>query len=74
MLRIGFIVLLFALFGQSQANIILKTFEISAVMKRKNSNCVGILSNQGEAATASNLSEYTIQLAIYCSQIQLRDF
>ena len=27
-------------------------------MKRKDSNCVGILSDQGEAA--SNLSEYTI--------------
>ena len=74
MLRIGFIALLFALFGQSQANIIRKTFEISAVLKRKDSDCVGILSNQEEAATASNLSEYTIQLAIYCSQIQLRDF
>ena len=29
-------------------------------MKRKDSNCVGILSDQGEAATASDLSEYTI--------------
>ena len=29
-------------------------------MKRKDSNCVGILSDQGEAATASKLSEYTI--------------
>ena len=29
-------------------------------MKRKDSNCVGMLSDQGEAATASNLSEYTI--------------
>ena len=28
-------------------------------MKRKDSNWVGILSDQGEAATASNLSEYT---------------
>ena len=33
---------------------------INAVMKRKDSNCVGILSDQGEAATASNLSEYAI--------------
>ena len=29
-------------------------------MKRKDSDCVGILSNQGEAETASNLSEYII--------------
>ena len=29
-------------------------------MKRKDSDCVGILSDKGEAATASNLSEYTI--------------
>ena len=29
-------------------------------MKKKDSNCVGILSDQGEAATASNSSEYTI--------------
>ena len=29
-------------------------------MKRKDSNCIGILSDQGEAATASNVSEYTI--------------
>ena len=26
----------------------------------KSGNCVGILSDQGEAATASNVSEYTI--------------
>ena len=31
-------------------------------MKRKDSNCVGILSDQGEADTASNLSVYTIML------------
>ena len=36
--------------------------EINAVMKRKDSNCIGILSNQGEAETASNLSEYTIRI------------
>ena len=30
-------------------------------MERKDSSCVGILSDQGEAGTASNLSEYTIQ-------------
>ena len=28
-----------------------KHWEINAVMKTKNSNCVGILSDQGEAAT-----------------------
>ena len=28
-------------------------------MKREDSNCVGILSDQGEATTALNLSEYT---------------
>ena len=31
-------------------------------MKRKSSNCVGLLSDQGKAATASNFSEYTIQI------------
>ena len=31
-------------------------------MKRKSSNCIGILSDQGKAATASNFSEYTIQI------------
>ena len=33
-------------------------------MKRKDSNCVGILSDQGEAATASNLSEYTVVYSV----------
>ena len=37
-----------------------KALEINAVKKRKYSNCVRILSDQGEAATGSNLSEYTI--------------
>ena len=45
------------LFGQSRASIIFKMWEIDAVMKRKDGNCVGILSDQGEAATASNLGE-----------------
>ena len=31
-------------------------------MKTKSSNCVGILSDQGKAETASNFSEYTIQI------------
>ena len=33
---------------------------LNAVMKRKDSNCVGILSHEVEAVTASNLSEYTV--------------
>ena len=57
MLRIGLIASLFVLFGQGQASI-LKAWEINAVMKRKDSNCVSILSDQGEAATASNLNEF----------------
>ena len=32
-------------------------------MKRKDSNCVGIIPDQGGAATASNLREYTIAVA-----------
>ena len=32
-------------------------------MKRKGSNCVEIISDQGEAATASNLNEYTLHRA-----------
>ena len=34
-------------------------------MKRKDSNCVGIITDQREAATASNLSEYTITVNYY---------
>ena len=60
MLRIGLIASLFVIFGQSQASIILKAWEINAVMKRTDSNCVGILSDQKEAATVSNFREYTI--------------
>ena len=37
-----------------------KVWEINAVMKRQGSNCLGILSDQEEAATASNLSKNTI--------------
>ena len=39
-------------------------------MKRKDSNCVGILSDQGKAVTASNLSEYTIlrELSFFTSE------
>ena len=33
-------------------------------MKRMDSNCVGVLSDQGEAATASNLSEYIVTVCI----------
>ena len=57
MLRTGLIALLFALFGQSHASIILKSEGNYAVMKRKGSNRFGILSDQGGAVTASNLSE-----------------
>ena len=39
-----------------------KVCEINAVMKRNDSNCIGILSNQREAETASYLSEYTIRI------------
>ena len=38
---------------------------MNAVIKRKDSNCVGILCDQREAATASNLSEHTISDYIY---------
>ena len=38
-----------------------KAWEINAIMKREDSNCVGVLSDQGEAATVLNLSEYTIR-------------
>ena len=40
-------------------------------MKRKYSNFVGILSDQGEAAIALNLSEYTIH---YTGQIIIDHF
>ena len=60
MLRIGLIASLFVLFGQSQTRIILKMWEINAVMKTKDSICVGILSDQVEAATVSILNKYTI--------------
>ena len=45
-------------------------------MKRKDSNCVGILSDLGEAATASNVSEYTIlstiNIVLDCQLIRVR--
>ena len=54
MLQTGLTASLFAFLGQSQASIILKTCEINADMERKDSKiCVGILSDQGKAATAS---------------------
>ena len=59
MIRTGLTASVFAHYGQSQASI-LKTCVINAVRKRKYSNCVGILSDQGEAATISNLTECTI--------------
>ena len=57
MLRISLIASLFVFFGESQASIIIKAWEINAVMKRKDNNCVGILSDQEKAATASNICE-----------------
>ena len=59
-LRIGLIVLLFVLLSKVRQVAFQKTWENNAVMNTKDSNCVGILSDKGEAATASNLSEYTI--------------
>ena len=47
MLQIGLIASFFALFGQIQASIILKACITNAVMTRKDSNCVRILSDQG---------------------------
>ena len=52
MLQIGLIASLFV-----WAN--LGKWEINAVMTRRDSNCIGIV-NEGVAATASNLSEYTM--------------
>ena len=47
---------------REERTIILKSgvWKIDMVMKRKDSNYVEILSGHGEAATASNLIEYTI--------------
>ena len=39
-------------------------WEINAVIKSKDSNYHGVLSDQREAPTASNLSEYTVQLKL----------
>ena len=60
MLRMGLIASLFALFGKVRQVSSKKACEINAIMKRKDSNCVGILFDHGEAETASNLIEYTI--------------
>ena len=49
------------LLGKVKQVLFFKAWEINTVMKRKNSNCVEILSDQGEATTASNLSEYTVR-------------
>ena len=48
MLRIGLVVSLFVLFGQSRTSIILKSEGINAVVKRQDSNCAGIISDQGK--------------------------
>ena len=49
-----------------------KECEINAVMKRKDIICTGILSDHGEAETASNLSKYTIN-ELYSSQFSQVD-
>ena len=46
--------------GKARQVLFEKAWEINAVMKRKDSNCIGILSDQGEDGTASDISEYTI--------------
>ena len=45
--------------GKVRQVLFLKAWKTNAVMKRENSNCVGILSDREEAAAASNLSQYT---------------
>ena len=44
-----------------------KRGKLNAVTKRNDSNCVGILSDQGEAAAASNLCEYAIPVILHTS-------
>ena len=39
-----------------------KAWEINTVRKGNDSNCVGILSDQGKAATASNISEHVFTM------------
>ena len=53
-LRIGLIFSLFTHYGKNQASIILKKCKINAVMERKDSNCVGILSDQGKLKLFQN--------------------
>ena len=60
MLRTGLIASLFVFLGKFRQVLFWNVWKINAVIKRKANNCVGILSYRGEAATASNLSEYTI--------------
>ena len=42
-------------------------------MKRKDSNCIGILSDQGEAEIASNLCEYSITVCIFESRRDIKN-
>ena len=65
MLRISLIASLFAIFGQSEASIIPKVCKINKLLKRKDNNCVGISSDQGEAETASNHSEYIVLIEMW---------
>ena len=60
MLETGLITSLFAIFGAKSGRYYSKKCGNLIVLKRKDSNCIGILSDQGRAATASNLSKYTI--------------
>ena len=57
MFRIGSIGLLFVFLGKVRQLLFSKAWEINAVMERKDSNCIGILSDLGDAATTSNLGE-----------------
>ena len=61
MLRIGLIASLFAFYGQSQGKYYSKMrAKLMQFMKRMNSNCAGILPDEGKADTASNLNEQTL--------------
>ena len=55
MAKIGIIAPLSAVLGQSQAGVNLKACKIKAIMKRKVSNCAGVLSDQGKAENVLRL-------------------
>ena len=60
------------LFWSKSGKYFSKRVKVNAVIERKDSNCGGTLSDQGEAETASNLSEYTINGAMQKGIIQLK--